>query len=558
VRKLTGLLSVLLVVVISMLSAGDVLAAEGWHPEQPISAPLGIPEPLGEVGDIAFWSPNRGALITAGVGAFPAGVYVYDGVGWHLYSTVCGGHRGQIAWAGPDNFWTVADQPPGQEGVQGEQQVKAPWNRSLCHFENGRVVASYAEPLGVAGSYPHLEAAACNGPSDCWFAGERLPGEGRTAIVNSGAFHLHWNGSTLIQTPSLTAPESIEDPSRSVADLAFEGGRFYESVSIGEADGKVPGEPDPARPSFIHLIEPGSRDPFPQLFPATPLSYGAGEVGTDLGPFRFAAAGEGLYAVAGAANESMAAVTLISIRGGSVEQVPLQANGALPAGTPVAAAAAEPGSGRIWVSFRLGGDGSQPGPTRIVSVGTDGSVEAPLSLLNEGGAQVGSAGPIACSALEQCWMATRKGWLFHLGGPLPRDEDPAMQGVISFRPADDSTPVLPPADLPEDDSGTEPPAPPPPAEILAEALPHHSKSKPLVSKVKEKVLGRTVLQISFTLYARAHVHLTAKWHGKVVAQTARLTLAKGPHALRLKLDPERWPTHIGFEVHPAATKGKAK
>jgi hypothetical protein len=557
-RKFTGLLPVLLAL-LTLASASDARAAEGWHPQQPISAPLGIPEPLGEVGDIAFWSPNRGALISAGVGAFPAGVYVYDGVGWHLYSTVCGGHRGQIAWAGPDDFWTVADQPPGQEGVAGEHSVRVTWNRSLCHFENGRVVASYAEPLGLASSYPHLAAAACHGPSDCWFAGERLPGEGRTAVVNTGAFHLHWNGSALTQVPSLTAPESVEDPSRAVGDLAFEGGRFYESVQVGEEDGNVPGEPDPAQPSFIHLIEPGSRDPFVQLFSVPPLSYGPGAVGTDLGPFRFAAAGEGLYAVAGAANESSAAVTLISIRAGSVEQVPLQANGVLQAGSQVAAAAAEPGTGRIWVSFRPpGGDGAPPDPTRIVSVGTDGSVGAPLSLLNEGGAQVGSAGPIACPALEQCWMATDKGWLFHLGGPLPRDEDAAMKGVISFRPADDSTPSLPPAELPEDDSGAEPAARAPQPEILAEAFPHRAKAKRLISKVTEKVLGRTVLQISFTLFSPAHVHVIAKWHGKVVAQTARLTLGKGPHALRLKLDPERWPTHIGFEVHPAPAKGKAR
>ncbi len=343
-----------------------------------------------------------------------------------------------------------------------------------------------------------------------------------------------------------------------VSYLAFERGRLYESVQVESSDGNIAGEPDQAQPSFIHLFEPGSRAPFTQLFPTTPLSYGPGEVGADLGAFRFAAAGEGLYAVAGAVNESSATVTLISIRGAAIEQVPLQDNAIFTAGTSVAGAAAEPGAGRIWVAYSLPGDeNSQPPQTRIVAVGTDGRVEGPSSLVSEGGAPVGAAGPVSCPAFDQCWMATNKGWLFHLGGRLPRDEDPTMQGVISFRPADNSTPVLTPAEIPLDNSGVELPPPVPLAEILAEALPHHGKPKRLISKVREKVLGRTVLQLSFTLFAPARVHLIAKWHKKTVAQTARLTLAKGPHTLRLKLDPKMWPTHLGFQVHAAHGKGNA-
>ena len=60
-----------------------------------------------------------------------------------------------------------------------------------------------------------------------------------------------------------------------------------------------------------------------------------------------------------------------------------------------------------------------------------------------------------------------------------------------------------------------------------------------------------MLQLSFVLHAKAHVQLLAKRHHKVVAKTDKLTLGKGPHRLRLHLDPDRWPTGLDFEVHPA-------
>ena len=175
---------------VTMSAARSVTATFvlGWRSEQP-SGPNG-PTPLGEVGDISCRQANRCLLITPGNGGMPAGIYAYDGSGWFLYSTVCGGHAGRIAWAGPTDFWTISDQQSGQGSVAAGGEAEG-FNRSLCHFVNGAVVASYAEPLGVGGSYLPMNAAACNGPSECWFAGERLPGTG-----NVGAFHLYWNGIT--------------------------------------------------------------------------------------------------------------------------------------------------------------------------------------------------------------------------------------------------------------------------------------------------------------------------------------------------------------------------
>src|SRR5262245_37386160 len=111
-------------------------AAEGWHSEQPLSAGATVPTALGPIYDIEFWAPNRGLLITKG------GLWAYDGTGWHQLSTVCGGTEGRIAWAGPLDFWTISDQPLGQSQQIGSRVGP---RISLCHFVDGRVVASYAQ-----------------------------------------------------------------------------------------------------------------------------------------------------------------------------------------------------------------------------------------------------------------------------------------------------------------------------------------------------------------------------------------------------------------------------
>ena len=251
-------------------------------------------------------------------------------------------------------------------------------------------------------------------------------------------------------------------------------------------------------------------------------------------------------------------MTLVSIAGELIQQIPLAPNEAFQPGDLVEAAAAEPGTGTIWVAYRhVSGEGDEPFPTRIVAVHTDGSVGTSIVLTAPGGGRKGPARAIACPATGQCWVVSLGGWLFHLGGSLPRDESAAMHTLITFRPADNSTPSIPPFELPEDDSGAEAEKKIPPAEIL-EPLPHRRKQKKLISKVKQTVIHGHVLQLSFTLFSPAHVRLIAERKGKVVAQTKPLTLGRGPHKIRLSLDPERWPTHLDFKVHPAKTKGKKK
>jgi hypothetical protein len=142
----------LVVVVALALGGGPFVsvasADEGsaWHLEQPLPPELpsgqkaSTPIGLGRIGDIEFWGPNRGLLITAGnPPTIPPGVWVYNGVSWHELASVCGATDGRIAWAGPDEFWTVSDGRPGQASIEGTPPLE---DNTLCHFANGAVVGS--------------------------------------------------------------------------------------------------------------------------------------------------------------------------------------------------------------------------------------------------------------------------------------------------------------------------------------------------------------------------------------------------------------------------------
>jgi hypothetical protein len=532
------------------LSPGRSAAASGWHSEQPVAAGSGVPVPLGEIGDIEFWTPNRGALITAGNGGMPAGVYAYDGTGWYLYSTVCGGHRGRIVWTGPDEFWTIADQRAGEETtVAGfEQELQ---NRSLCLFRNGEVVASFAEPIGQASSYLKMNAAACTGPADCWFGGERLPGD-----PNIGAFHLHWDGSTVSPIPSLAQSEpGLADPGRKVLGMAAFQGQIFESVAVSAED-QAAGE---LEPSFIHRVNLAAPRPFE---PVPTPGFVTGGTPEELEGFRFASNGIELWALSGAGpGGNLTSPTMLRLNGPSFEQVPLTGEMTTP-GTSISGFAMEPDSPESWASFSQG----RATGARLARIEPDGSVaeEVQLPQAPEALNQKGTAGPVACPAVGDCWMATTTGWLFHLGGPAPEgaNADPAMHQLIGFRPCDDACQAQPGTGNPEDDSGAEPEG-----EHFAEVpeyplnLTPTPNCPPIYTHLKQKVIHHTVLQLSYILHARAHVQLIAKERKKVVGKTARMTLEKGPHRTRLHLDPNRWPTHLAFEVHqvkqPKSKKKKA-
>jgi hypothetical protein len=228
--------------------------------------------------------------------------------------------------------------------------------------------------------------------------------------------------------------------------------------------------------------------------------------------------------------------------------------GLLGAGDGVDGLAADPGAGYAWAGFRRPGEFESAGPARLVRIHADGAVEGETVLPDaaEGIGDKGTAGPIACPAVGQCWMATSRGWLFHRGPDLPQDTDPALHVLITFRPRDDSLPVLAPDSLPEDDSGAYQ-APEEPLPVAGEAEPLPRRVPALLAKLHQRVIGGSMLELSFVLRKKAHVQLIARRKGHVVARTPRYTMAKGAQRLRLRLDPKRWPTKLDLEVH--AVKG---
>jgi hypothetical protein len=512
-RRLILLLSI---AGVAALSLSAVAGAAEWHSEQPVAAGIGVPVPLGEIGGMAFWAPNKGVLITAGNGGMPAGVYAYDGSGWYLYSTVCGGGgegTGGIAISGPDEFWTISDFGEAQEG--GSEF----FGQTLCHFANGEVVASYAEPA-AAKVYQTMDAAACSGPAECWFGGNPL----EPTAPNQDPFHLHWDGRSVTTVPStrVREPEIASLPG-GVKSLAFAQSRLFESASAAP---------------YLREVKLGDPRRFLSVEPPTPLAEPFILSTDPLGQQLWAGSGMGrvLHLGAGGFNELSTPSSTFGSHG------------------RIKSIGAEPGTETAW----LGGT-SEALVAEVREVSADGSF-GPIVELPQASEELNSQGgvsQIACSAPEQCWMATEKGWLFHLGGPPAEgiNTDPLMHRLITSRPKDGSSRTFVSAGLPPDDSGEVEPGRVPP--ILHEPFPHPRKKPPLVVKVKQSVIHKTTLQLAFTLRGKAHVQLIAIYHQGIVAKTPRLTLDKGRHRLRLRLDPKRWPTSLKFPVH-AVGKPKPK
>ncbi len=561
--------------------------APAQAPPPPAGAqPSPFPAALGKVGDIAFWSPNRGVLVTAGNGLVSPGVYAYDGVSWHQLSTVCGGHEGRIAWAGPDEFWTISDQRPGQV-IAGGEEGSLLWDVSLCHFDAGQVVGSYAMPLDQPDSYRPMDAAACDGPDDCWFGGQL--GE----AADGGAFHLYWNGSVL---STVYSPQD-----HAVAAMALDRGQIYESVQL--APGESYGSESATNPPLLHTIV--ASDPssfFHSLFPEDTQNPSCGEFCPPLPEYGTAAGGQAvapdtlaglslssdwspsgqgpadpqLWAIAGADSTAPPAgqgrahpVALRYSDEAWTQVVPDLAS--FPAGEEPDGVAAVPGQPAAWVTMQ-----SDDGAAHVdLLSSSDGGKSWEVAQHDELGPEQqagsrGEAGPIACPAENECWLATSEGWLFHLtdGAQLSQDTDPffdGADGVIAYRPPDNGVPEVLPFQAPEDDSlaNQQPPvetlAPPPPSEAKKGKA---KKAKPLVEHVHSRVLrgrarsgdlaaGGDVLELSFTLTAKARVELVARRDGHVLAHTPREMLRKGSHTLSLALDPQLWPTKLNLQAKRA-------
>jgi hypothetical protein len=519
--------------------ASPARAAASWRLEQPSPPPppAGVnpvdrPLGLGQVGDIEFWTPNRGLLITGGnPPAIPAGLWAYNGTGWHLLSTVCGSGHGRIAWAGPDDFWTISDPAPNSSAAG---QIAT----TLCHFQNGSVVASYATPTGSNDPYQLMTAAACNGPSDCWFGGR-----GAQPPL-TGAFHLHWDGTALTD---VLGPQD-----RQIEGLAAIGGQFFESVFASTADNPVPPEDQPV---LLHRIVEGVTpdqqfidEPFiPSSDASVPGFLTFGSDGTNL----WAAGGESSSV---GPRPPMAARLIAGVfQPLNIDTTHFRAPNAFLGVAP------EPGVADAWLTVGTQQSESPPLPAADVArIAADGStleddtVPAPGSgQPNKGSA----AGPIACPAANNCWMVTKEGWLFHYtdGSAPAQDTDSNFAGVIDQRPPDAGTATFYPDTSPLDDSLAN-------QQIIPitpkQPTPKQPKPKRLVTHMRVRLRGTTLL-LSFKLTERSHVSLAGVRRGRIVARTPTRVLAPGPHVLSLKLDRRRWPTKLKFNVVPVKRKSKA-
>ena len=231
--------------------------------------------------------------------------------------------------------------------------------------------------------------------------------------------------------------------------------------------------------------------------------------------------------------------------------------GSSPSQAKVTAVAAEPGDGSVWIGLEHAESQDQAVLLHLNAQGEELSAQV-LPTAQERAEGVGDDGAVARLACPQpgdCWMATSKGWLYHLAPAsertLRRNGDPAFEHLISYRPPDQGLPQVPQDAPPADISGFHEQGI---AEIgsIAEAkgAPESMVTLPLLSHVHSKLLKGSKLQLSFHLSVKARVKLIAQRKKAVVAATATHTFAAGNRLLLLQLNPHRWPTKLNLKTKP--------
>jgi hypothetical protein len=506
-------------------------------------------------------------------------VWAYNGVRWHELANVCGATNGRVAWSGPEEFWTVSDGRPGQvaKNSGGEEEEAPLQDNTLCHFAGGQVAGSYAHLAFQRDSYRAMDAAACVPPAppavasrECWFGGVMLP------AGEVGAFQLHWNGTALEEQP--------EPEGHAIHDMRALEDAIFESVEVEDTDPKGASF---GPPPVMHVIEAGAIEPETNL----PL-YSSQEPAQALEGLRLASAQGNLWAAAGASGQPLSGeqergqVTVVERSEGLWRQIfgprnplpevfsgeaelralvgevtPLAARAA-----PVTAFAVEPGSEDAWLALGPRDASKQRGRlAALVHINPAGEVlgEQTLPSAEErahGIGPKGSAVRLSCPAPEDCWMATREGWLYHLATPgaraaaasgAARSEMSAFpEGlIISERPPDQGIPQEVVEAPPSDTSGVNE------EHVFNEGTveAHTSEAEntkvvlPLVSRVKDRLRG-TTLELRFHLSVKARVQLIAKRKGRVIAKTANHTFSAGNRSLRLRLNPRAWPTKLNLRT----------
>lgn len=618
------LLALALATALALAVPGARAAAEGlpddanaeWRLEQPAPPPpppgvepSAVKVGLGKVGDIEFWAPNRGVLITAGnPPTVPAGIWAYNGTSWRELATVCGATDGRIAWAGPDEFWTISDGRPGQAANPRNGERPPLEDNTLCHFAEGGVVGSYASLAFRASSYQPMHAAGCLNAADCWFGGDPL------LPPQEGAFHLHWNGSTV------TAEAGAYG--HPVEDMRSFDGHLFESVRVREPDLEYGSEESPfEEPSDLHQVLPegtlaSNGSPFESLKPGVPTyrtlinkaEEEEQEVPWSLDYLHLSADEDSLWGAASPvvpvpAESLSSEVTIVRDSGGpSGPWTQVIGPSTDPAGgnpftrflkkpeetkreeeekkreeeareeenEGVSSIAAEPGSEAAWLALtsRQNSVKGSVAHAFVARIAADKTVSDRETLPSseeehEGVGPKGAPAKIICPAAHDCWMVTTQGWLFHLSTeanrtlPAPSDEAFAkdFEGpLITFRPPDAGTPPVIPDSVPIDDSGLlgEPPPTLPSLEEVVTTEPEASVTAPLLTHLRTRLVHGDTLELRFDLAVKARIRLLAERRKRVVASTPTRTLAGGARKLLLRLNPRNWPTKLDLQTHALA------
>jgi hypothetical protein len=594
-RRLAHAIALVLLALAAAPNVASATEAPQWHLEQPPPPPpkpgverSPVPVGLGHVGDIAFLERNLALLSTRGNGdTIKPGVWAYNGAGWHEIASECGATDGRVAWAGPEDFWTVSDGRPGQAS-NSEGLLPPLEDNTLCHFVGlakvnqhpgelgASIVGSYASLAFSPASYQPMHAAACIDANDCWFGGDPLP------EPQHGAFQLHWSGAGVQAEPNTTI--------NAVAEMrAFEGS-LISSVSLPLK--APPGEHTPEEllhPTILTRIAPAGTAP---TFGAVRLGsageepvpvYAPGSFPAALGPLHLSASEGTLWAAAGSARvpperSAPGMLTVLRHTGGSIDQGWSEVLGPAsdkareeksegpPPEDVVTSVAAEPGGSSAWLALDSGQDAYNTSPNsnalalvgHVTATGSLTLEELPTRAEREKGVGgKGAAALITCPAQNDCWLVTTQGWLFHLAEPQVREHpivnpDPAIEGpLITFRPPDEGIPQVQNDTQLADTSGLGE-APPLSQVIKPEVQEPAMISVPLVSHLHVRLVHGTTLELSFQLAVKARVRLLARRHKSVVASTPTLTLGSGKRKLDLRLNLHRWPTKLDLQTRPLA------
>jgi hypothetical protein len=542
VRATGALLAgVAVVAALAFTGAGIAHAEATWRLEQP-APPAGTPykSPLGIPDDMEFYAPNEGLLSVEGNAVVSPGLYFWNGRNWHQLSTVCGGagEASRIAWAGPDEFWVITEPSEPRSGS----------GLGLCRFEDGVVVGSYSTPFQSPEPFRPMDAAACDGPDDCWFAGI---GSEDPSGQHIGAFHLHWNGTSLTS--------SYQPQGRGVSGLTAFDGEFYESAFVGAQPGDTTdpvtlAKPEPDGPVLIHKL--------------------VGETFVDTSFLPYPSPGvpsEGVELLSAKAD----ATSLWFSGGGAASGPDAPHEGSVPS-PPLAVYYDEPffiqdainpalfgsedrfvdispapGTDDAWVADQpYSARRSTTSKAKVALIEPGGG--ATVDTLPISGAGRGSAQLVAATGPEEAWMATSAGWLFHYtnGTVLPEDNDPSWAGTITVRPNESVEQFV--ADTPPPDDSQLFAPPPVAVETKTTSEPVPEVIPALLKNIKVSRRQLTVT-ISFQLTRLADVQLLAKLHGKVIARTPDKRLEPGKRKLVLSFERKRWPDALSFKTKELTT-----